>query len=276
MGIVLHALAGLGYAGLSVLAWRSLQGHAPGLARATWPLLIVVALHGMAVLEGLFGTHGMRLGFALVLSGAVWLGLLVYCTESLLMRIDGLRVLLLPLAAIVSLLAAGFPSSRSFLHPETGWLYVHLGIALAAYSLITIAALHALMMAVADRHLHAPLAGGTSAASLRRRLLDALPPLLQLERLLFRLLWTGFVLLTLTIVSGAVFRDQMGLAPMALDHKTVFTVLSWLTFGGLLLGRTLRGWRGRTALRFTLVGFVLLLLAYAGSSFVLEILLGRA
>ncbi|MGR5475449.1 cytochrome c biogenesis protein CcsA, partial [Vibrio astriarenae] len=86
-------------------------------------------------------------------------------------------------------------------------------------------------------------------ASWFSRWLDLLPPLLTLEKLLFRLIGAGFVLLTLTIASGALFSEQLFHRAFQFDHKNVFAVLSWLMFGGILVGRRFRGWRGRVALR---------------------------
>jgi ABC-type uncharacterized transport system permease subunit len=96
-----------------------------------------------------------------------------------------------------------------------------------------------------------------------------------MEKLLFRVIAIGFGLLTLTLVSGVLFSEELFHQPMRFTHKNVFAVLSWLIFGGLLLGRYQHGWRGRTAIRWTLGGFVLLLLAYVGSKFILQILLHR-
>jgi ABC-type uncharacterized transport system permease subunit len=97
-----------------------------------------------------------------------------------------------------------------------------------------------------------------------------------MEKLLFRMIGFGFVLLTLTVLSGVVFSEELFGQPMRWDHKTVFTLLSWMLFGLLLAGRRFRGWRGKTALSFTLSGFATLLLAYVGSRFVLEVLLHRS
>ena len=85
----------------------------------------------------------------------------------------------------------------------------------------------------------------------------------------------GFVLLTLTLVSGIVFSEQLFHQALRLNHKNVFTIVSWVIFGGLLIGRFKYGWRGKKAIRWTLSGFGILLLAYIGSKFVLEIVLGR-
>ncbi|MGH8683127.1 MAG: cytochrome C assembly family protein, partial [Burkholderiales bacterium] len=106
--------------------------------------------------------------------------------------------------------------------------------------------------------------------------LASLPPLLTLERLLFRILAAGFVLLTATLATGVLFSEELFGQALRFNHKTLFALLSWVIFGGLLVGRWRYGWRGRKALRWTLAGFVALLLAYVGSRFVLEVVLGRS
>jgi ABC-type uncharacterized transport system permease subunit len=135
-----------------------------------------------------------------------------------------------------------------------------------AYSLFTIGSLHVLLMALLERRLH----DGVLSQTLRR-----LPPLLAMETLLFRIIWAGFILLTLTLASGVVFSEELFGRAAKLSHKTVFGVLSWLIFAALLAGRHIYGWRGRVAVRWTLAGFLTLVLAYIGSKFVLEVILGR-
>ena len=150
------------------------------------------------------------------------------------------------------------------MRPGQGLLF--LVIALLAYSLFTFAALHAGLMTMAERSLHhkKPLI----------RMPD-FPPIMPMEHLLFQVIGIGFVLLTLTVVSGIFFTEEIFHQPLKLNHKTVFSIAAWLIFGALLLGRRMQGWRGRIAVRWTLAGFVLLLFAYVGSKFVLEVVLGR-
>jgi len=104
---------------------------------------------------------------------------------------------------------------------------------------------------------------------------NSLPPLLTMEKLLFRMLLVGFVLLTLTVGSGVFFSEALFGKPLTIDHKTLFAFASWGIFATLLIGRHAWGWRGKRALRLTLVGFALLVLAYVGSRFVAEVILGR-
>jgi ABC-type uncharacterized transport system permease subunit len=276
-GIVFHAVAALAYAVLAASLWRRLGGpdgieKAGRIARLC--LLGALALQGIALYQTMLGGEYLFVGWALALSAAVWLGMVIFWLESLVVRIDGLQLLLLPAATFVCALAALFPQGQVVPHAHNNWLRTHLIIALAAYGLMTVAAVHALLMALLDRHLHRPL-DDPGSRSLVARVLDVQPPLLMQERLLFRLISIGFVVLTLTVITGSVASYMITGKLLPFDHKTVFTLLSWLTFGVLLLGRWLKGWRGRVALRWTLSGFVLLILAYTGSRFVLEVLLHR-
>ena len=290
-GIVFHSLAALAYAALGLGLWRSLSSTSTANSTtngavqtpqaghfARVGLLLAIVLHGIALRETVLEDGHLRLGWALALSAALWIGMVIFWLESLIIRIDGLQLLLLPSAVVVCLLAAFFPKSLLLAHAEDAGLRIHLLIALSAYALVTIAAMQALLMSGLDRRLHFPLADQAQASPMRRtlgRLLDAQPPLLAQEHVLFRLIWVAFAALTLTLISGALISVAMKGQWLAFDHKSIFTLLSWLTFGILILGRHLRGWRGRTALRYTLAGFAFVVLAYTGSRFVIEVILQR-
>lgn len=277
LGIVFHTAAALAYAVLGGSLWIRLAGA--GEVERTGKigrlcLLGALILQGIGLQQAMLGAQHLFIGWALALSAAIWLGMVVFWLESLLVRIDGLQLLLLPAAALASALAALFPQGQFVPHADDAWLRVHLLIALAAYGLITIAALHAMMMALLDRHLHRPL-DAPAERSIIGRVLDSQPPLLVQEQLLFRIIWIGFIVLTLAVGSGSVASMKLTGKILPFDHKTVFTLLSWLTFGVLLVGRHVWGWRGRVALRWTLTGFGFLILAYTGSRFVLEMILHR-
>ena len=229
-------------------------------------------LHGAGLWQGMMGPGSLRIGFAFMISAALWVSVAAYWLENRNFALDGLRRLVMPCACAAAILPAVFPGSVLQFEgraPAFGW---HIAVAILAYSTLTIAAFHAVLMALQEARLHAhkPRAGWLSSA------LDQLPALLTMEKLLFRLIGIGFVLLTLTVLSGIVFTEQLFGTVLHWDHKTVFALLSWLLFGALLVGRRWRGWRGKTALRFTLAGFATLVLAYVGSRFVLEVLLHRA
>lgn len=170
------------------------------------------------------------------------------------------------LGALAVLLAALFPGAA--LHESRStWLPLHWLLGIASYGLFAAAVVHAWLMQRAEKSMRLATPDG-----------DAGMPLLTLERLTFRFVGAGFVLLTATLLAGFFFTESLyGQGRVwHWDHKTIFSVLSWIAFAVLLVGRARFGWRGRTAVRVLYVGSVLLLLAYVGSRFVLEVVLGRS
>ena len=230
-------------------------------------------LHGAALAADVVAPGSLRLGFAVVLSATLWVSVGAYWLENRNFALDGLRVLMLPVAAVATLLPMIFPGSVIPMQGKSPLFSWHIVVAVLAYSTLTVAAFHAVLMALQESKLHARSAApaGWLAVAVER-----LPALLTMEKLLFRLIGFGFALLTLTVVSGVLFSEQIIGRPLTWDHKTVFTLLSWALFGILLAGRKWRGWRGKTALSFTLSGFATLFLAYVGSRFVLEVVLHRS
>jgi ABC-type uncharacterized transport system permease subunit len=275
--MAMHGFYGAGAAAVAAaylllagVTWRTLE--APG-KTAHWraalmPVLVAAhaALLGVAVWSG----GEFRFGFAQALSATLLLAVLVLWIEGMFVPVRGLDVLVLPAAAICVLLPLGFHGAAIGAGVDSTALRLHLLVAIAAYSLLTIAALHALLMALLDRRLHSPLQSQGLG-----RIFGQLPSLLALEKLLFRLIGVGFLLLTATLVTGVFFSEQLFGRALRFEHKTVFTIASWIVFAGLIGGRIVFGWRGRTALRWTFAGFLMLLLAYVGSRFVLEVVLGR-
>ncbi|EJN02802.1 inner membrane protein YpjD [Herbaspirillum sp. YR522] len=248
----------------------------PSERRNTVSLGIVIGwvLHGAALLTDMFAAEAMRVGFAVMLSATLWISVAAYWLENRNFSLDSMRVLVLPVAAVSVLLPSMFPGNMVPLAGKSEWFLAHIGISILAYSTLTIAAFHAVLMVLQESRLHTR-PGPAAGASWFGAALDRLPALLTMEKLLFRLIGFGFVLLTLTVLSGVGFSEQLFGMPFRWDHKTVFTLLSWMLFGLLLAGRRWQGWRGRTALSFTLAGFAILLLAYVGSRFVLEVVLHR-
>jgi ABC-type uncharacterized transport system permease subunit len=228
-------------------------------------------MHGAALWPDMLANGTLRVGFAFMLSVALWISVAAWWIENRNLALDGMRRLIMPCAAVASLLPPLFPGSLMPVEAQTpafGW---HVAVAVMAYSTLTIAAFHAVLMALQETRLHARSAkkGWLGAA------IDQLPALLTMEKLLFRMIGIGFVLLSLTVLSGIVFSEQLFGRALRWDHKNVFALLSWLLFAALLAGRRWRGWRGKTALRFTLAGFATLALAYVGSRFVFEVVLHR-
>lgn len=231
-------------------------------------------LHGTALASLVIAPDFLRLGFAVMLSAAMWLSVAAYWVENRNLAVEGLRRLVLPAAAVATLLPLVFPGSLIPLAGKSALFSWHIALSTLAYGSLTIAAFHAVLMAMQESRLHS-LVHAASSRSWLSMAIDRLPALLTMERLLFRMIGIGFTLLTLTVLSGVFFSEQLFGKPFRLEHKTIFTMLSWLLFGVLLTGRQWRGWRGKTALSFTLIGFLALLLAYVGSRFVLEVVLQR-
>ena len=266
------AVVAAGYLAQAWTTWRTLGASVRG---GTWrPVFLPLLICAHAVLLGLAVAGGdeFRFGFAQALSATLLLAVLVLWIEDMFVPVRGLDVLVLPAAAICVLLPLVWQGVAVTTGADSYALRLHLLVAMAAYSLLTIAALHAMLMAVLDRRLHSPLQAPRQGID---RILGQLPSLLALERLLFRLIAAGFVLLTATLATGLFFSEQLFDRALRFEHKTVFTIASWLVFAALLGGRIVFGWRGRTALRWTFAGFLMLLLAYVGSRFVLEVVLGR-
>jgi ABC-type uncharacterized transport system permease subunit len=211
-------------------------------------------------------SDGLYLGVGNTISLVIALAVLIYWIASFFHRLEALNALVLPAAAVLSLLPLIIPAVHPLKNTGFAVFKAHLLIAMLAYSLFTIASLHVLLMAMVERHLHSHHVP---------TFVQALPPLLTMESLLFKIIGGGFVFLTLTLATGVLFAEELFGKPLPFTHKTIFGFASWFIFGALLLGRTFYGWRGRVALRWTLAGFMMLVLAYIGSRFVAEIILHR-
>ena len=271
----LHFLAFLLYGTLGLIFWRSVwrpasteiaQHATEASATGRLAILVPLALHGALLYPSLFPGAGLNLGVGNTISAISWLTVLVYWLASFRYNMECLQTMVLPGAAICLLLPLAFPEAHAIPHTELPLFKVHLLISLLAYSLFTIAAVHTVLMALAERRLHGHVLS---------QILGKLPPLLTMEALLFRIITVGFILLTLSILSGVMFSQELFHKPLQFNHKSLFALLSWGIYAALLGGRQIYGWRGRTAILWTLAGFAMLLLAYIGSKFVLEVILQR-
>ncbi|MBC7214507.1 MAG: cytochrome c biogenesis protein CcsA [Burkholderiaceae bacterium] len=256
IGWLLALAAALAYAAPALAAARLREGWARRALGLAW------LLHAAALGWGLWG-EAPRFGFAPALSMTAWLALTVYAIERQLFPQLRARWTLALAAALALLLAQLFPGQP--LHATaSAWLPLHLALGIACYGLFATAVVHALLMTRAERRIRQ----GQDP--------DSGMPLLTLERLTFRFVAAGFVLLTATLFAGMLFGEQLYGRAWRWEHKTVFSLLSWLAFAVLLLGRARFGWRGRSAVRVLYAGAALLLLAYVGSRFVLEVVLHRS
>ncbi len=223
-----------------------------------------VLVHTLLLYGKVFTEPGLNLGFFNALSLTSWTVVLLFLVSALTKPVENLGIILFPVAAVTLYLELRFPSIH-FLRQEATWaLKLHVLTSMLAYSLLTLASIQAVLLAIQDQHLRQRHPGG---------FIRSLPPLQTMETLLFEMIGTGFVLLTCALISGFVFLEDM--FAQHLVHKTVLSILGWFVFGTLLLGRLRYGWRGRTAIIWTLSGYVILILAYFGSKAVLELILRR-
>jgi ABC-type uncharacterized transport system permease subunit len=238
-------------------------------------ILLILVIHGVDLHESVFTPQGFVFGFAQDLSLIAWVGLAFYWFQSWFLPISSLRWLAVLFALICSLLPSLFPGT--LISPKAvsdPWFKGHFIVATIAVGLLSLAAMHAMLMSVQDRALHRQLA--IVPNSRVAHWLEDLPPLMTMESLLFNLLYVGFALLSLTVFSGLLFSQTLFGKPLVFDHKTIFALVSWFLFAGLLLARWRVGLRGRAAIRWVLSAYTALLLAYVGSRFVLEVILQRA
>ena len=257
-GLAAAAGAAIAYAVLALAKTRLNSGTLRGLLITAW------LLHAIALTAALLGTPP-RFGFAPALSMTVWLVLTVYAVERRLFPQLNAHWALAGLGSAAVVLALVFPGN-SYHAIASPWLPLHWALGIASYGLFAAAVVHGWLMGRAERSMRQADETGAGV------------PLLTLERLTFRFVQAGFVLLSATLLVGWWFAETLhgpGLA-WKWDHKTVFSVLAWLTFAGLLIGRARLGWRGLKAVRVLYLGSALLLLSYAGSRFVLEVILRRA
>lgn len=254
---------------LSVAALVAYAAAAVAAGSRVSPLALLLGwlAHGALLALDVLGSGGgaMRFGFAPVLSLTVWLVLAVHAVESRFVPLPAVRRALALAGATVVLLVAAFPGE---MRGEGGspWLPLHWLLGVACYGLFGAAVLHALMLDAAERRLRpgaVPIGGSERTGPLGL-------PLLKLERLTFRFVEAGFVVLSAALLFGLWSTVQW-----RWDHKNVLSLLGWATFAALLVGRHLYGWRGRRATRWLYAGALLLTLAYVGSRFVLEVLLRR-
>jgi len=256
--IVLFAL----YAAGAWLMLRSVSNSRLG--TLAWIVTLgAIAAHTEAIARLMYYLGPYSIGLLEAISMLAWTLAVVACYIAMEARNRAIAAILLGLAAVgASLTGIGHTFAEE---AAPGWeLTAHILLSMAAAALLLAAAVTALVLVFLDRRLRTRRVANLSTV---------LPPLDALEKVMFRLIGTGFVILTLALLTGFVFVTN--LRAQHLEHKTILSCIAWVLFGVLLIGRTRYGWRGRPAVLWTLSGFGFLILAYFGSKFVLEYVLGR-
>jgi ABC-type uncharacterized transport system permease subunit len=246
---------------------RSAGGQAQGEGLVRFLILATLIVHGVLLHRALFAEDQLDLSLGHSLSLAAGVTVALYWIVSFRYRLGILQPVILWFTALMVLSPLVLPADKQVSYSGLLAFKVHLVVSLMAYGLFAIAALHAILMGMLERRLH--------DHDKRLSLLGPLPSLVAMDSLLFQMILVGFLLLTATLVSGVFFSEALFGKPLLINHKVVFSFISWLIYGSLLAGRQLWGVRGRRAARWALAGFAMLLVAYVGSKFVLEVLLHR-
>lgn len=233
-----------------------------GKGAALAPGFFALAIHVYILEQGMISPIGVNIGFYNSISLiAAFIALFTLASVAR-HPVDMLGIIVMPLAALSIGIDLSNHSSHLLAPGSSYGLIFHVISSLIAYSVLALAALHAIALSIQNSYLHSHQPGG---------IIRLMPPLKTMESLLFETIVIGFIFLSLSLGSGLVFLENMFAQQLA--HKTILSILAWCVFAILLLGRWLMGWRGRTAIRWTLAGFISLMLGYLGSKFVLEIIL---
>ena len=248
--------------------WLQVQALVRNAAVPAWALrtliLPALVLHALAAYSTMNLPAGINLSLASVVSLTALVVLAMVAATGVARPVHSLLVLLFPLSALALLASLFLQRGQASLDGMSDTLAIHVLVSILAYSILMMAALQSILVGLAERNIR---------AKSHILMLRILPPLETMEHLLFVMLWVGFVGLTVAIVSGFIYLDDMFAQHVV--HHTVLSSASWVVYVVLLVGRQAFGWRGTAAVRWTLSAFALLLLGYFGSKFVLEVLLGR-
>ena len=237
-------------------------------------IFLILLVHGAVLHDSIFTPQGFVFGFAQNLSLIAWVGLAFYWVQSWMLPISSMRLMALALAMVCAILPDVFPGTLlSARTVSDAWFKGHFIVATSAVGLLSLAVMHAILMSIQDRALRRQFT--YTQDSRIGHWLESLPPLMAMESLLFSFIYVGFALLSLTVFSGLFFSQALFGRPLVFDHKTIFALISWFLFAGLIVARWRVGLRGLVAIRWVLGAYVALILAYVGSRFVLEVILQR-
>jgi len=262
--VITVILYGLG----TYLAVRRLHEDAGTLAQSSNRFLMLavlsaLAFHALLLRIQVITPAGLNLSLIHAASLVVWMIVIFYLLTGLARPVASLGAYVLPLAAVTLVLAILLPAGQ-IVTERSPLLHLHIAIAMLAYSLLALGGVQALILNSQEKALREHQPG-----RFRRRL----PPLETMEGLLFSMITIGFALLTLTLLTGLFFSEEIFGKPLAFKHHIVLSIGAWCVFGVFLLGHWRWGWRGRNAVHWTLGGLALLLLGYFGTKFVLEFVL---
>lgn len=261
IAILLYASTWLALA----IGWRATlkRQSAPTLSKHyLWMWVTATIAHAIYLYLPLFYEHQIALDFFSASSHVMWLASLVLLVTSSTHKLESLSLFLLPFAMLALLFQLIFSNNSEATLIINNGVGAHILSALLAYSMLMIATIQAVLLAYQHNSLH---------KQKPNILLRTLPSLQDMDKLLFRFIHVGLALLSLALVTGFIYLEDLFGQHVA--HKTILSIIAWLVFSALIIGRWRYGWRGITATRWTLSGFALLMLAFFGTKFVQEYLL---
>lgn len=249
-----------------IVAWSSLllttAQRLPLSMAVKVTLPVAIILHGYLGISSLFNEGTLQLGVFQVASVLFVAMNVIVGLSALRLPLSSLFVILLPLSVVAIIFSRVIQSGAALSQGLGATIILHILLSIVSYSLLTIATLQAILLNYQNSQLKSHQA---------KSVIGILPPLQTMEGLLFNLVWAGFILLTASIATGLIFLEDM--LEQKLSHKFLFSILSWILYALLLYGRQIKGWRGQSAIRWVIAGFVMLMFAYFGSKFVLEFIL---
>lgn len=264
MSVEIYSAVAVAFYGIGVLCqWLRIQGRA-----IRQPVVWLLAMAGaiaqtFSIYYIIHPDAGINLNFYAVGSLCCWLVTLILLLSSLRKPVENLFVIVLPMAILAILTSTFLPARPALLSNRTSGMVAHVLVSVLAYSMLTVAAIQAVLLAYQENHIKQHRHSNS--------IIRAFPPMQTMEKLLFEFLWVGLILLTFSLASGFLYLHDAFAQHVA--HKTILSVLAWILFVILLAGRRALGWRGQTATRWTLSGFAFLMLAFFGSKFVMDLMI---
>lgn len=265
--LVTGLIALLSYATASVLLFK--RARLSGGKHQSYPvleitILVGIVFHGLCLYQQLFDEQGFNFGLSIAFSLAFWTVITLLAIVSLIRPVEILGIVVLPLSTIAIVFSLFLPGEQYLVFGRTPVFTWHFTLAVLAFGLLGMAVSQAIILAFQQHHLKHRSGN---------RLINALPAIQTMESVLFQLLSLGYLLLTVSLITGVMFNISVSGSPLAFNHHVLLSIVAWIIFTILLAGRWAFGWRGKMAIKFTLGGFIVLMLAYFGSRFVAEVIL---
>jgi len=249
-------------------------------------IFILLVLHGVVCFQDIVTPEGIVFGFAQALSLMAWVGVALYWIEGWYFNLRSMMPMIISLAMLSSFLPTIYQGALLSTEAVISHGFIlHFITANMAVGVLFLSAVQAILIGWQEKNLRAQLKDRPAdkfnfsdvlLLGQKKGLLEQLPPLVTMEKVLFNMISIGYVLLTIGVFSGVFFSQELFGKPLIFDHKTIFSILSWMLFGWILFVHWKHGLRGSQALKWIIGSFAILLLSYVGSRFVLEVILQRA